>query len=133
MMIQHFVKTFSQYKVFVRNLPFLYRFSLTPTPFLRRQILIGNSKVICWRSLNEQVGGCLLNRQNLLNVTNVVCQWSLKGHFGQWIDTHWICRSRISLGIYTVNRWVGEIIGNASCVRSRGIRVWQCGEVARLT
>ena len=34
------------------------------------------------------VGGRILSRQNLSNVTKFVCQWSLKGHFGQWIDIH---------------------------------------------
>ena len=47
------------------------------------------------------VGGRILNRQNLLNVTKVVCQWSLKGHFGQWIDIYWIYQSRISQWVYT--------------------------------
>ena len=38
---------------------------------------------------SEWVGG-ILNRQNLLNEAKVVCQWSLKGDFGQWIDIRWI-------------------------------------------
>ena len=46
-------------------------------------------------SLKEQRGGGLLNRQNFLSVINFTCQWSLKGHLGQWIDTHWICWSRM--------------------------------------
>ena len=37
--------------------------------------------------------GGILNKQNLSNVKKVVCQWSLKGHFEQWIDIHWIYRS----------------------------------------
>ena len=41
----------------------------------------------------------ILNRQNLLNTTKVVCRWSLKGHFGQWIDIRWIHRSKINQGI----------------------------------
>ena len=67
-------------------------------------------------------GGEVLNRQNLLNITKVFCQWSLKGHFGQWIDIQWICWSRISQGIYTASK-CREVIGNASCLLSPGICV----------
>ena len=85
--------------------------------------------VYCFLSCTFYVA---VKKKNLLNVRKVVCQWSLKGHFGQWIDIHWICQSRIRQGIYTVSRcWV--IIGNASCLLSPGIRVWQCWAMARLT
>ena len=36
--------------------------------------------------LKEQKGGSLFNRQNLLSVLKVTCQWSLKGNLRQWID-----------------------------------------------
>ena len=32
--------------------------------------------------------GGLLNKQNLLSMIKVTCEWSLRRHFGQWIDTH---------------------------------------------
>ena len=56
----------------------------------------------------------VLDRQNMLNLTKVVCQWFLKGHFGQWIDIHWIYWSRISQGIYTMSR-SRMVIDNVSC------------------
>ena len=57
---------------------------------------------VVWFQLCQWVGGGMLNRQNLLNVTKVVCQWTLKGHFWQWIDIQWIYRFRIGRGIYTI-------------------------------
>ena len=66
----------------------------------------------------------VLIKQNLLNVTTFVYQWSLKGHFGQWIDIHWICWSRISQGIYTVSS-CRVVIGNSFCFLSPGASVCQ--------
>ena len=67
-------------------------------------------------------GGEVLNRQNLFNLTKFAFQWSLKEHFGQWIDIQWICWSRISQGIYTASK-CRVVIGNASCLLSPGICV----------
>ena len=39
------------------------------------------------------------------------------------VDGHWICRSIISQGIYTVRR-CRVVIGNTSCLLSPGICVW---------
>ena len=69
-----------------------------------------HKKVIYWWVLKGQVDWGLLDQQNLFNLTKVV--WSLKGHLGQWINTHWICWSRINHGIYTVNA-CSMAIGNA--------------------
>ena len=74
--------------------------------------------------LEEQGVGGLLNRQNLLNVIKFTCQWPLKGYFGQWIDTHWICWSRmipnqenlpLTPRIYTINKWIQKSMSSTPC------------------
>ena len=79
-------------------------------------------------SLKEKWGGGLLNIQNLLSMIKVTSKWSLKGHFGQWIDTHWICWSRIKS---VIGNWGIPLLGysrkknNQGCWSMESPGVWR--------
>ena len=59
-------------------------------------ILVGIPSILILSVINRWVGFFLLNRQNLLNVTKGICQWSLiyisfyfsRYHFSQFLELH---------------------------------------------